>query len=80
MDCKLKKLKVLPCYGGSKYTILMFETAKVNMHHLVIVDYDVDGAKWVTQIFHLKGMVRHRHISLWNIIQLLSELKFLGRS
>ena len=45
------------------------------MHHLIIVDIDVDGAKRVADPLYLGGVVRHGHVFLLDVIQLLAELK-----
>ena len=45
------------------------------MHHLIIVDVDVDGAKQVAKALYLGSVVRHGHVFLLDVIQLLAELK-----
>ena len=45
------------------------------MHHLIIIDVDVDGAKRVANALYLGGLVRHGHVFLLDVVQLLAELK-----
>ena len=45
------------------------------MHHPIIVDLDVDGAKRVANTLYLGGVVRLGHVFLLDVVQLLAELK-----
>ena len=47
------------------------------MHHLIVVVVYVDGAKQVANALYLGGVVRHKHVFLLDVVQLLAELKLL---
>ena len=53
----------------------MCEAAQAYLHHLFFVDVDVDGAKRVANALDLGGVVRHGHLFLAYVVQLLPELK-----
>ena len=55
------------------------ETTQTELHHLVFVDIYVDRAKRVTNTLAFGGVVRHEHVLLSNVVQLLSELKLTCR-
>ena len=46
------------------------------MHHFVTININIDQAEGVAQLLDLQGVVCNRHIPLFNVIQLLMELKF----
>ena len=48
-------------------------------HDIVFIDIYVDGAKRVANALHLGDVVRHEHVLLSNVVQLLSELKLACR-
>ena len=43
---------------------------------VIMTDVDVDGAKRVANALDLGGVVRHGHLLLAYVVQLLAELKF----
>ena len=49
------------------------------MHHLILVDHEVDGAECIAWVLDLECIVCHRHIPLLNIVRFLSGLKLLSR-
>ena len=57
----------------------MCEAAQAYLHILVFVDVYVDGAKLVANAFDLGSVVRHKHILLLYVVQLLPELKIARR-
>ena len=48
------------------------------MHHLILFDVYVDGVESVTDIFYFSHVIRHSHVFLSDVVQLLSELKLAG--
>ena len=46
------------------------------MHHLIIVNVEIDRDEGVVELLDLQGVACDRHVPLLDIIQLLVELKF----
>ena len=45
------------------------------MDHLVFVHYHVDGPEHITNLLYFGGVLRKRHVSLSDVVQLLPELQ-----
>ena len=57
----------------------MYKAAQAYLHYLVFIDVYVDGAKRVANAFDLGVVVQHEHVILFNVVQLLPELKLVCR-
>ena len=62
----------------SECSELRRQPSNANLHHLVLLHIYIDRGEEVTDLLDVGGVVRHRHLSLSNFAQHLSELKLCG--